>query len=66
MRCTFDFPEDVEERIDVLMAKANVENLGELITRALTLYEWAVEERELGNDIGSIMPDETATVVVGF
>ena len=66
MRCTFDFPEDLEERIDVLMAKANVENLGELITRALTLYEWAVEERELGNDIGSIMPDETATVVVRF
>jgi len=66
VRCTFDFPEDVEERIDVLMAKANVENLGELITRALTLYEWAVEERELGNDIGSIMPDETATVFVGF
>jgi IS1 family transposase len=59
----FEFGPQAEERIARIMEKVNVFEFTIVIRDALQLYEWAVDERELGRDVVSIGKDGRGTRV---
>ena len=53
-RLQFEVPEDRAEELERLKVDLRVATLKELINNALTLLEWAVEERKAGHTVASI------------
>lgn len=54
VRVQLDFPEDRVEEINKLMNEAKIATRKDFINNALTLLEWAIEERRVGKLIGSL------------
>lgn len=58
VRLQFEVTEEKSKSLDELMATCGITTKKELFNYALTLLEWAIEEKELGHDIASINKDE--------
>ena len=53
-RIHFEIPEDKAKRLESLMELCHVTTKKDLFNNALSLLEWAVEEKKSGYDIASI------------
>jgi hypothetical protein len=62
-RIQFEFSPDAFERMETLKDKTKARSYAELIRDALRAYEWMVEEKEAGNEIGAIKGKEIVHVV---
>ena len=51
-RIQFEFSADALERMERLKEKTQARSYAELIRDALRAYEWMVEEKEAGNEVG--------------
>ncbi len=54
IRIQFDFPAEKIKELDGLMQEVNVKTRKDLINNALTLFQWAVEEKKAGNTLVSM------------
>ena len=54
VRIQLDMPGDRVKELDELMTETGVVTRKELFNNALTLFEWAVREKKLGNVIASV------------
>jgi hypothetical protein len=63
-RFTIELAEEIDEDLSRSAAIMGVSR-GEALKRALALIKIAIEERELGNEIGIIKCDKTGAKVVG-
>ena len=54
MRVRLDIPKDRAEEIKALMKKASISTEKEFFNAALSLFRWAIEEKEAGRMIGSL------------
>ena len=54
VRIQLDMPDDRVKELDALMTETGVATRKELFNNALTLFEWAVREKKLGNVIASV------------
>jgi len=52
-RIQFDLPENKVKELDDLMAATDSETRRELFNNALTLLQWAIQQRQLGYEIGA-------------
>ena len=52
-----EFSDAAEKRLQVIMDRVGTNNVGEILRKALRLYEWAVEEVEVGKRICAIDSD---------
>lgn len=57
-RIQFDLPDDKVAELEKLMAESGIKTKKELFNNALTLFEWAIQERKAGKTIASV--DEKA------
>jgi hypothetical protein len=55
-RIQFEIAEDRWRELEHLMRKAKMATKKELLTNALTLFEWVLSEVEQGNAIASVDP----------
>ena len=62
-RIQFEFSADALERMERLKEKTHSRSYAELIRDALRAYEWMVDEKEAGNDVGAIRGKEIVNVV---
>jgi metal-responsive CopG/Arc/MetJ family transcriptional regulator len=62
-RIQFEFSADALDRMERLKEKTHARSYAELIRDALRAYEWMVEEKEAGRDIGAIKGKEIVNVV---
>jgi hypothetical protein len=62
-RIQFEFSADALERMEKLKEKTHARSYAELIRDALRAYEWMVEEKEAGNEVGAIRGKEIVNVV---
>lgn len=53
-RLQFDFPDERVKELDALVERTGLKTRAQLINSALTLFEWAVREREAGRIIASV------------
>ena len=58
VRIQLDMPDERVKELDALMTETGVSTRKELFNNALTLFEWAIREKKLGNMIASV--DESA------
>ncbi len=54
VRIQLDLPADKVQELEVLMEQAKISTKKDLINNALTLLEWAINERKTGRVIASI------------
>jgi len=54
VRLQFEIPDTNFKELERLMAEAGVKTKTELLNNALTLLEWAVEQKERGRIIASV------------
>jgi hypothetical protein len=54
MRLQFEIPEDRVKDIDDLVKRTGIKTRVQLFNNALSLFEWAIREREVGNIIASV------------
>jgi hypothetical protein len=54
IRIQFELPEDRVRELEQLMAETDISTKKELLNTALTLFQWAVQEKRTGNVIASI------------
>jgi len=57
-RLNFDVSDEQNESLRLLQKKTGLSTMKDLINNALTVFEWAVEEVEDGNEIASVNNDE--------
>jgi hypothetical protein len=57
-RLNFDVTDEQMESLKLLQKKAGVSTMKDLINNSLSVFEWAVEETEEGNEIASVNDDE--------
>jgi len=57
IRIQFELPEDKVKELEGLMQEANISTRKDLFNNALTLFEWAVNEKKAGNIIASVDED---------
>jgi type IV secretory pathway VirD2 relaxase len=62
-RIQFEFSPEAFERMEKLKDKTHARSYAELIRDALRAYEWMVDEKESGNEIGAIKGKEIVHVV---
>jgi hypothetical protein len=62
-RIQFEFSTDALERMERLKEKTRARSYAELIRDALRAYEWMVEEKEAGHEVGAIKGKEIVNVV---
>lgn len=62
-RIQFEFSADALERMEKLKDKTHAKSYAELIRDALRAYEWMVDEKDVGNEIGAINGKEIVHVV---
>jgi hypothetical protein len=65
-RIQFEFSADALERMERLKEKTHTRSYAELIRDALRAYEWMVDEKEAGNEVGAIRGKEIVNVVKLF
>lgn len=53
----FEFSYPAEKKLQAIMDRIGTNNVGEILRKALRLYEWAVEEVEAGKRICAIDAD---------
>lgn len=58
MRVQFDMPQHKLDELQELMDEAGFETRRELFNNALSLLEWAVDQKKKGRTVGSINEDE--------
>jgi hypothetical protein len=58
VRVQLDLPADRITELEELMAKTGVTTRKDLFENALTLFEWAVNQRAQGRNIASVCADE--------
>jgi len=58
VRIQFELPEDQAAALESLMQATAVRTKKELLNNALTLFEWAVNERRQGFKVASINEEE--------
>lgn len=56
-RIQLDLPDARIRELDELMRACGITTRKDLFNYALTLFEWAIKEREQGRLVGSIAPD---------
>lgn len=54
IRIQFELPEEKVRELENIMKRAGISTKKDLLNNSLTLFEWAVSERGLGNTIVSI------------
>lgn len=54
MRIQLELPEDRVRELEALMAETGTTTKKDLLNDALTLFEWAVNERKAGRSIASV------------
>lgn len=54
VRFQFELPVDRVRELEELMSRANIRTRKDLFNSALTLFEWAIREREAGRVIASV------------
>ncbi len=57
-RVQLDVPVEQLEEMNKLMVETGISTKKDLINNALTLFEWAVNERKTGRSIGSLQEEE--------
>jgi hypothetical protein len=57
VRIQFELPEEKIKELEAIMAEARITTKKDLFNNALTLWEWAVQERQNGRTIASIDED---------
>ncbi len=62
-RIQFEFSPEAFERMEKLKEKTHARSYAELIRDALRAFEWMVDEKEAGNEIGAIRGKEVVHVV---
>jgi hypothetical protein len=62
-RIQFEFSADALERMERLKERTRARSYAELIRDALRAYEWMVDEKEAGNEVGAIRGREIVNVV---
>jgi type IV secretory pathway VirD2 relaxase len=62
-RIQFEFSAEAFERMEKLKDKTHARSYAELIRDALRAFEWMVDEKEAGNEIGAIRGKEVVHVV---
>jgi hypothetical protein len=62
-RIQFEFSADALERIENLKQRTRARSYAELIRDALRAYEWMVDEKEAGHEVGAIQGKEIVNVV---
>jgi len=62
-RIQFEFSPEAFDRMQMLKEKTNARSYAELIRDALRAYEWMVDEKEAGNEVGAIKGKEVVHVV---
>jgi hypothetical protein len=60
VRVQLDLPAQRIDEINRIMARTGMTTRKEFFDNALTLFEWAVNERARGKIIGAISPDESS------
>src|SRR2546423_1541977 len=58
IRIQFELLEGRVATLEHMMAQAGIATKRDLLEQALTLFEWAVEETEMGNKVGFLTPDK--------
>lgn len=61
VRVQIDIPEDRVNELDELMGEAKISTRKELFNNALTLFEWAIQQRKKGKKICSF--DEEREII---
>lgn len=54
VRIQFELPEEKVKELEALMQEARISTRKDLFNNALTLFEWAIEERRAGRSIASV------------
>lgn len=54
VRIQFDLPEEKVRELEALMRETNIATRRDLFNNALTLFEWAIQERQSGRSIASV------------
>jgi len=54
IRIQFDLPEEKVKELEELMQEVNLTTRKDLFNNALTLFEWAINEKKEGNLIASV------------
>jgi hypothetical protein len=54
IRIQFELPEEKVRELEALMREAHISTRKDLFNNALTLFEWAVQERQSGRTIASV------------
>ena len=54
VRIQFDMPKDKVEKLENLMEKCGVKTRRDFFNNAITILEWAIQERSEGYDIASM------------
>jgi hypothetical protein len=62
-RIQFEFSADALDRMERLKEKTHARSYAELIRDALRAYEWMVDEKEAGHEVGAIRGKEIVNVV---
>jgi hypothetical protein len=62
-RIQFEFSADALERMEKLKEKTHARSYAELIRDSLRAYEWMVDEKAAGHDVGAIKGKEIVNVV---
>jgi hypothetical protein len=57
VRIQFELPEEKVKELEAIMAEARITTKKDLFNNALTLWEWAVQERQNGRTIASVDED---------
>ncbi len=62
-RIQFEFSTEAFERLGKLKEDSNASSYAEVVRDALRVYEWVLEEKNAGNEIGAIKGKEIVHVV---
>jgi hypothetical protein len=54
VRIQFELPEEKVKELEAIMKEAQITTRKDLFNNALTLFEWAVQERRSGRTIASV------------
>jgi len=54
MRIQYELTKEQERILEKLKAETGIKRMTEFLNNALTLFEWAINERKSGNIIGSV------------
>ncbi len=65
-RITLELTSEAYDRLELLMAKVNLTSYAQLFRHALQLYDWAVDERELDRQIGSMDSSKRFYLLISF